>query len=334
MSDTTSYFLRFRPNSAIDGKGFFVSALVGAAPQGQPDDATPWTLQVDTGSCGIAIGIEKLSTYYQQQVRDQGAAALLVTYLPSKNEIWGWWAKPPVILFGPDAPPEQYDASKFPAATVSVMVADYVKVNGITQKVFDGGMMGIGFHTDVATVLARNPLLSASAGGQSLSAGYVISPDGIDIGLTDSNIAGFSFTNLVLQTGSNPPVYNGPAADLTASFNGAKIGPIACDLLMDTGVQDPMLFTETQEIPQSFYQTEDGKSTFATGVEFSIDVTGTTCSYSFTLGQPSVFTPPGFLLMDRQQPNSSLNTSIYLLGGYNYCLDYAGKRMGFSRRAP
>jgi len=330
-----SFALGFTPDSNLDQKGFFVVALVGPAPDDTMDDAQPHVLQVDTGSCGIAIGVQYLSSYYQTRVKAQGEPAKLVTYLPSQNEIWGWWAELPVRLFGPAAPTPPYDPADYPATTVKVMVAAYVMVHGKTQQDFGGGMMGIGFHADPQTVMAANPLLSVTLGSQSLSAGYILSLDGIDIGLTQQNVANVTFVDLVANGG----LYTGPQAALTISGQGTGVGPIACDLLMDTGVQNSMLFTDSANIPASLWEADPpvtgstpSGGNFLPGDSFTVEVPGA-CRYQFTLGQASPFTPPGFMLMDRAGDASSLNTSIYLLGGYDYSLDYAGKRMGFRARA-
>lgn len=330
MSDNT-YQLGFTPNSSMYENGLFVWALVGASPTSTVAGtaASPHVLQVDTGSCGIAIGIQHLSTYYQDAVRAQGSAKLLVTYLPSKNQMWGWWAKLPVTLFG-TAPPDQnttWNPADYPSTTVEVMVVDYVLLHGLVKQPFGGGMMGIGFHADPAAVLADNPLLSATVNGQALSAGYVLSPTGIQIGLTQANTTGFQF--VPLQSGDG--IYTGPNAELKISYDGQTV-PLTCGLLMDTGVQEPMLFTESTNIPSAFWTSNGVNGAFVDGVEFSVAVEGGVCSYDFTLGVKSSFTPPGFMLMNRDSASDSLNTSIYLLGGYDYILDWDGKRMGFSPR--
>ncbi|WP_146002763.1 hypothetical protein [Telmatospirillum siberiense] len=340
----SSYPLGFTPGSNMDQKGFFVEALVGPAPDGGADDAQPKALQVDTGSCGIAIGSQFLSSYYRNKIQTQGDPALLVTYLPSQNQIWGWWADLPVRLFGSEAPKSKYDPADYPQTTVKVMVASYMLLHGKTRQPFDGGMMGIGFHADQATVRAANPLFSLTVNNQPLSAGYVLTPQGIDIGLNSRNIAGFEFVGLPpkgsLSEDPDSVIYEGPNATLTISYQGTTTGPITCDLLMDTGVPRPMLFTESANIPASLWQPDppptpetQPNGTFLPGVSFDIAVSDGVCAYRFTLGQASPFTPPAFMLMNRAGAGSSLNTSIHLLGGYDYCLDYDGKRMGFRSRA-
>lgn len=315
-SNTVSSFTWHYQVCRMDGPDatLLARASVGGGP--------PHVFQLDTGSCGIVVGRTQLGPEYA----DATGPAATIHYMPSGNTLTGELIELPVALLGPDGAPPT------PAATASVPVI----VVRYDEKgcPFMGGMMGIGYHG----LLDRNPLLhvmmdDGAGGTRPLSPGYVITQEGVEVGLTEGNQARFSYADLQPDPNADGE-WIGPSASVTLS-GAAFPQPVVLELpmLMDTGVPLMMLFADPAELPPSWAgATEAAPVVVDDGVEISITVPASGApllSYSFGNGLTAPEMPEKVLYMG---PGGGLNTGIHVLTEYDYLLDAANYRIGYRRR--
>ena len=150
-------------------------------------------------------------------------------------------------------------------------------------------MVGVGFarehdHQSQSTP-DKNPLLRIAGGGGERRRGYILSPEGVHVGLTGANTRG-DFRYIKLQRAAERPDW----APLPAciSINGQT--PPACgSMLMDTGVS-AMFIT----LPPS--QAAGRSGSLAPGTEVSIRVGAAGADfdlYRFVIGGGSPLAPDG-----------------------------------------
>jgi hypothetical protein len=203
-----------------------------------------------------------------------------------------------------------------------------------------GGMMGIGYNNaNSATLLTHNPLLNVAlddgtAEGRRLSPGYIITPDYLEVGLTEQNQTGFGYAELQ-PSKLAPGTWEGPDAAVTLSSGPLFPTPVTLQLplLMDTGVQLMMLFADPAQLPAAWSSASTDQPKEVPGdVEISVAMpaTGTPLvSYAFGNGRNPLEEPAGVKYMGN---GSGVNTGLHVLHTYDYLFDGASLRMGFRPR--
>ncbi|MFG1428154.1 autotransporter family protein [Roseixanthobacter glucoisosaccharinicivorans] len=214
--------------------GIFVSAAIG--------DSAPLVFQLDTGSQGMVVP-QYLIPNFQQSPNQQK-----ILYSSSGNYSIGTWTTVQVRF------PGSHDANGNEAvATIPVLVesASYTVVDGRSVRTdcsVPGAacttLMGVGYGRpdsgwgpDYLPSLVNNPLLHLAGMDEgTVRAGYVITPQGIQAGLTAQNAgSGFSYVKLVQDTPAGQAGVNWQTAPGTVVVDGTKVTHVD-SVLMDTGI--------------------------------------------------------------------------------------------------
>jgi hypothetical protein len=171
-----SYPISFTSDSSL-ANGLHVSAALGGG--------APHAFLVDTGSVGVLVPRQVLGPDYQDF---DPARDITFGYVSSGASYQGQWVKVSVVL---GVPADWDGAGDYPIAEVEVFAVDQ-------PAGFDGGVLGIGFgisgQADGGP--ARNPLLHVRYRGKRHSRGYVLSAQGLTVGLTEVDTQDFGLIAL------------------------------------------------------------------------------------------------------------------------------------------
>jgi len=277
---------------------------------------------LDSGSTGIVVAARYIPDFNSLQSIGEGR----LTYSSSGRVMIGQWVITRVALVGRDG--GRIETEPMPVLAVT-RVECWENARHCTPHDDPSGiaMVGVGFaregdHQSQSTP-DKNPLLRIAGRTDERRRGYILSPEGVHIGLTPANTLG-DFRYIKLQRAADKPDW----APLPAciAINGQT--PPACgSMLMDTGVST-MFIT----LPPA--QTQGQTGSLAPGTEVSIDVGGPGAGfhlYRFTVGGDSLLAPEGNHL--RVADNRTfVNTSFHLLNGFDVLYDADGGYVGFRRR--
>jgi hypothetical protein len=174
-----------------------------------------------------------------------------------------------------------------------------------------------------------------------LRAGYIISSEGVQLGLTEANTRGFSFAQLEPGVTHREDSRDWAMARANFSINGDP-GSIGYGLL-DTGIQQMFIRAEdgvsipTITVPNpnpngTRKEVERVKSGTEIGINFlSLNETKV-AEYSFTVGKHTSKMEPYYVKEGKQTPPPFVNTGRNVLFGYSIAFDAVGGRFGFRQR--
>lgn len=238
----------------------------------------------------------------------------------------GRWVVTPLALVGGDG--ARVETEPMPVLAVT-RVECWRNARNCTPHHDPSGiaMVGVGFarqhdHQSQSTP-DKNPLLRIAGGGEERRRGYILSPEGVHLGLTAANTQG-NFRYIKLSRAAEAPDW----APLPAciSINGQT--PPACgSMLLDTGVS-AMFIT----LPPSQIAGQTGS--LAPGTEVSISVGGPDAGfhlYRFTVDGGSPLAPSTTHLRVSDD-RTFVNTSFHLLNGFDMLYDADAGYVGFRRR--
>ncbi|KAA0598475.1 hypothetical protein J2848_001175 [Azospirillum lipoferum] len=220
-------------------------------------DSTIHTVTMDTGSVGVAISASNIPNY--ETLKTAPGAKPGTQFLSSSKVLWvGTWVPMTVTL---------YDRASKPVATSEVFILGVEKSGTCdsyqTDQQICPGLpapakpvlyMGVGFGQEAdfqpQGTPDKNVLLNLrSVNGQpiangSLNAGYIIGRQGIQVGLTADNTAGFRFAKLEAYA-QYPGDWMMPRGCITVNpeLNRDASGPICtpANILVDTGIPQSYL---------------------------------------------------------------------------------------------
>ncbi len=149
-----------------------------------------------------------------------------------------------------------------------------------------------------------------------LRRGYIISPDGVQLGLTAANTSAsaFTYSQLVLESaGVNgaAPNWKSVVADITLAGTSSN-----ANLLMDTGVYGS--FFEVPGVP---------KGPAPAGTEITISLAGGSATYSFIVGDTSNPQTPAFVNVGSPE-TGFVNSGLHSYAGLNVLFDADGGFLG------
>lgn len=302
-----SYRVPFTSKSSLT-TGLHVSASLGGG--------TPHSFLVDTGSVGILAPRQTLGPDYQDfdPSRD-----ITFQYVSSGNIYHGQWVKVPVVLGVPTA----WDGTgDYPTAHVEVFAVD-------RPTDFDGGLLGVGFaiggKADGGP--ARNPLLHLTYRGEHLSRGYIVTMQGIDVGLTPINKTGFAFIALDRDAAGEDWLQPLGSVELSGDFS-ADGYRADLPFLMDTGIPDMILWVSADHTPPNLPR----HSAFPAGITVSISTPAQdqavepALHYSFVTGDTNQSMAPSRV---EWRVGKGTNTGRSVLAGADYLYDATAGRIGF-----
>ena len=311
QSNELSYHVPFTAHSNL-ADGLHVSAALGGG--------APHPFLVDTGSVGILVPRQVLGPDYQDFDPSQD---ITFGYVSSGNTYYGQWVKVPVVLGVPAASDGK---SHYPVAHIEVFAVDQ-------PHDFDGGVFGIGFGIGGLADggPARNALLHLRYQGADLHRGYIISTEGIDVGLNSRNTESFAF--IALDRDASGEDWRQPFGSVTLSGDFSPDGFYAdLPILMDTGIDKMILWVNADFAPPNLTR----KSAFPAGISVNISAPPadlqdeSALQYSFVTGGASQPMAPSQV---EWRVGNGINTGRNVLASADYLYDAAGGRIGF-RVAP
>lgn len=307
QSNQAHYHVPFTSDSSL-ANGLHVSAAVG--------DGAPHAFLVDTGSVGILVPRNVLGPDYQAFDPSQDIS---FGYVSSGNTYQGQWVKVPVVIGVPAA----WDGTgDYPVAHIEVFAVDQ-------PADFAGGVFGIGFGIGGLADggPARNPLLHLHYLGTHLRHGYIVSTQGLDVGLTPSNTEGFAFMTLASDVSGGDWVQPSGSVSLSGDFSpDAYYADLP--ILMDTGISAMILWVSAGAAPLNL----PGDIAFPSGVSVTISAPPVdmadepSLEYSFVTGDGSEGFAPSQV---EWRVGNGINTGRNVLAGADYVYDATAGRVGF-----
>ncbi|WP_160320604.1 autotransporter outer membrane beta-barrel domain-containing protein [Methylobacterium sp. ARG-1] len=297
------------------------------------DSKGPHNFMVDTGSTGIAIG--KDSTAWQPAAGQVSVGPGQITYTSSNRVLTGNLYETTVKFYMPGTN-DVIATAVVPILQVLSETKDGVPVAGrITTQMF-----GVGFGREAAGfpngTPDANPLLNintiSTGDASKLVRGYIITQNGIELGLTAANTQGTTFIRLAAgPTSGNAIEWQMTPGDLQA---GGAIG--SGTVLPDTGLYD------------SYIKLPDGSSIkpgarIPKGTLVTVYMPGridpAAALYSFRVGDTgNPLAPVGEVYAESKKPTDTgatyINTTITILRGFNLVYDADSGFAGYQRIAP
>jgi hypothetical protein len=277
---------------------------------------------LDSGSTGIVVAARYIPDFESLTSIGEGR----LTYSSSGRVMIGQWVMTRVGLVGRDG--ARVETEPMPVLAVT-RVECWANARHCTPHDDPSGiaMVGIGFaregdHQSQSTS-DKNPMLRVSGHGDERRRGYILTPEGVHIGLTPANTRG-DFRYIKLARAADKPDW--APVPTCISINGQT--PPACgSMLMDTGVS-AMFIT----LPPSQTQGQTGSLAPGTEVSISAGAPGRGFHlYRFTVDGDSLLAPETTHLRVSDD-RTFVNTSFHLLNGFDMLYDADGGYVGFRRR--
>jgi hypothetical protein len=315
-----------RPDYAAFGEGKFLRYLnaeaggIRAVPRiGLSFGGAPIRAVIDSGSTGIVVAARYIPNLDQLPVQGDGR----LTYTSSGRVMIGQWVVTPVALVGQNG--GSVSTEPMPVLAVSeVRCLDNARNCTPHDDPSGIAMVGVGFAREGdrqgQSTPEKNPLLRITGGDGPRRHGYILSAEGVHVGLTRENTRG-DFRFLKLERQPDRPDWAATPACIT--LNGAS--PPACgSMLVDTGV-GAMFMTVPPE------QAQGAERTLPPGTQVAIRA-GDLDLYGFTVGDGSPLAPEGTHLRVSSEARPFVNTSFHLLNGFDVLYDADAGYVGFRRR--
>jgi hypothetical protein len=306
-TNEASYLVPFTLDSSL-ASGLRVSAALGGG--------APHAFLLDTGSVGVLTPRSALGPDLQQFDPSQDTE---FGYVSSGKTYHGQWVKVPVVL---GVPADWDGTGDYPVAHVEVFAVD-------RPAAFDGGVFGVGFGIggEADGGPARNPLLHISYQGARLKHGYIVTQQGVDVGLTASNIEGFAFAPLERDSEDDdwlPPL---GSVELSGDFSPEGFSA-DLPILVDTGIKDMILWVSADHAPPNLVK----KAFFPAGISVSISAppedlgAAAALHYEFVTGEAGQPMAPSHV---EWRVGNGINTGRNVLAGADYLYDATLGRIGF-----
>jgi hypothetical protein len=312
---------------------------------------TPPPVVMDTGSTGVVISAADLVGWSADRVKTYPRGW---EFLSSSKRLWvGHWipytvsfldpsgaelarAKVPILVVDTELNCPGYDVKTSPG-TCAAPKATISMPKGIAY-------MGVGFGREgngqTQGTPEKNPLLNLSAiDGRPIAPatyrrGYVVTRDGVHVGLTPANSGGFRFVKLGAQ-GPHGPL-DWPQAPMQVAAGGLPAQPGA--LLIDTGIPTMYLGVADPAALQTRTQTNNNdkaqSKVLADGQAVTITVpTQPATTLAFTTGQGDAIAPTQ-VLVNSPMPTAFVNTGRRALRGFDVLFDADGGWFGLRPTAP
>lgn len=286
---------------------------------------------MDTGSTGIVVSASRIPGLDAMPSRPGR-----LTYSSSGRIMIGRWVTLPVTLVG-------RNGASVATAPIPVLAVTRIDCTGRARHCTPEtapehvAMMGVGFgREDDAQSQGTpdtNPLLALAADGRSPARrGYVLTREGIHVGLTGADTqGGFRFVKLDPHPGL-PGEWQGVPACI--AVNGRAPG--ACGRgLVDTGVAVMYLTLPRDDVADALDPGDDGGHRLRPGTRLDVSIPGQgavpAAAYGFVVGEPSPLSPDAVTL-DTTRPRPFVNTGLRFLDGFDMLYDADGGYAGFRAR--
>jgi hypothetical protein len=288
---------------------------------------------MDTGSTGIVVSADKIPNINRLQSLGPGK----LTYSSSGRIMVGQWVVTPMTITGGNG--TRVSTAPIPVLAVTqLQCMEGARRCRPNEAPLGISMMGIGFgrrHDHQAqSGPDKNPFLNITNTEQGspnvdrMRRGYIVTRQGIHIGLTSVNAqGGFAYVKLAREADGKD--WAGTPACI--SVNGAQ--PAACgSLLMDTGVTAMYLTVPENQATSDLVIGTGRASTLLKGTSLMISIPSEHSSqalYTFTLGDDANPLTPTYLNLVSRTRAPFVNTSLHFLNGFDYLYDADGGFVGF-----
>ncbi len=275
---------------------------------------------LDTGSTGVVVGATSIPDIDRLPKIADGE----LTYTSSGRVMRGRWVRTSLTIVGAGDNAVQTEA--MPVLAVDrVDCLPRARDCNPDEDVSRIAMIGIGFAREgdrqSQSTPDKNPFLHIVSHNDRRRHGYVLTSEGVHIGLSSANTAGqFFYVRLQRNAGGT----DWSPVPMCISINGTM--PPACGtLLVDSGVGAAFMTVPRSQAPEAELQPGDQ-------VAVSIpQQNGVVPLYGFKVGDGSPMTPEKIHL--RHSPGRVfLNTSFHFLNGFDFLYDADGGYAGFRRR--
>ncbi|WP_267211619.1 pepsin/retropepsin-like aspartic protease family protein [Chelatococcus asaccharovorans] len=289
---------------------------------------------MDTGSTGVVVSASLIPNVDRLPVVAPGQ----LTYTSSGRIMRGDWVVTPLTISGAGGT----SITTRPMPVLAVRQIDCFENARDCQATDDPRhvvMLGIGFAREgdrqSQSTPDKNPFLSLPDMGEMnkpgrLRRGYVVTREGVHVGLTRANTGGeFRFVKLARAD---------DGSDWTAIPGCMSVGggePACGTALIDTGVSD-MYLTVPPDREAGFVTQGDHGRTLVPGtkvsVTFSARPSNDAPGYLFTAGMGSdPLAPSRIILVGGKDRPPFVNTSVHILNGFDYLYDADEGYAGFRR---
>ncbi|MFK8251506.1 hypothetical protein [Ancylobacter terrae] len=317
-----------RPDYGPFREGLFLRYLnaeeggIGAVPRiGLSFGDRPIRAELDSGSTGIVVAAAYIPNFDQLTSIGEGR----LTYTSSGRVMVGQWVVTPVSLVGREGASVTTEPMPVLAVT-EVRCLDDARDCTPHDDPRGIAMVGVGFAREgdmqSQSTPDKNPLLRVTGGEGPRRRGYILTPEGVHVGLTPANTGG-EFRYVKLKRQPDRPDWQGVPACIV--LNGAS--PPACgSMLVDTGVS-AMFMTVSPA------QAAGAEGSLPDGTQVSIrlgDANASSELYGFEVGGESPLAPDGTHLRV-SATRAFVNTSFHLLNGFDVLYDADGGYAGFRR---
>lgn len=280
---------------------------------------------VDTGSTGIVVSASRIPN-----VEALPGEPGTLTYSSSGRIMRGRWVSLPVGLWGADGA----SVTTKPVPVLAVERIDCTpRARDCTPEEAPGhvAMMGIGFgregDSQAQSTPDTNPLLNrAGDRPEALRRGYVLSREGVHVGLTEANTRGdWRFVSLAPHP-TIPGEWQGVPACI--ALDGQT--PACGRALIDTGVTGMFLTLPPDRVADA------GGDGLAPGlppgtrvaVTFPAGNGAPAAGYAFDVGGDAPLAPSRIVL-NTTRPKTFVNTGLHALNGFDVLYDADGGLFGF-----
>ncbi len=275
---------------------------------------------LDTGSTGVVVGATSIPNIDRLPKIADGE----LTYTSSGRIMRGRWVRTSFTIVG--ARDNAVQTEEMPVLAVDrVDCMPRARECNPDEDVSRIAMIGIGFGREgdrqSQSTPDKNPFLHVVSNNSRQRHGFVLTSEGVHIGLSPANTEG-AISYVKLQRNADGGDWSPVPACI--SINGAA--PPACGtLLVDSGVSAAFM-----TVPP----TQTSRDELQTGDQVAVTIpeeTGAVPLYSFRVGERSPVTPERVHL--RHSPDRVfLNTSFHFLNGFDFLYDADGGYAGFRRR--
>jgi hypothetical protein len=290
----------------------------------------PRPVLMDTGSTGIVVSASRIP-----EVDALPAKPGRITYSSSGRIMIGRWVTTPVTIWG-------RNGARVTTAPIPVLAVDRIDCTGRARRCTPEdapghvAMMGVGFGREYdgqsRGTPETNPLLNLATGDRPVHRGYVVTREGVHVGLTAANTHGdFRFAKLDPHP-SIPGEWQGVPACISVSGRAPACGRG----LLDTGVTAMFVTLPGDAAGDAV---ADGGTALLPGTRLSLSFpessapgASTAAAYDVVVGDQNAPMAPDKVFLNTTRPAPFVNTGLHVLEGFDLLYDAEGGYYGFRRR--
>jgi hypothetical protein len=306
---------------------------------------------MDTGTTGIMLSASQIPGYTPKTACQDTSSFTGWEFLSSSKRLWvGHWIQEEIDFL--DAGGATVATAKVPVLAVECETLCPHYNEKTAQPACPGQNLvparptihyvGVGFGREhdgqPQGTPDKNPLLNivriggAPVGPGTMRSGYILTPQGVQVGLTAANTSGFAYTPLTGPKHSSDP-RDWPQARICVVVDGSACSPGS--VLVDTGIPQ-MYLSVPPNVPLQAGQAPDLSdpkrivSVLKNGSRVTVRFPGDpnpVATYGFAVGQKNPISPPQVILPRSGAP-TFVNTGGYFLQSFDVLFDADGGLFG------